>query len=171
MPRSHAAQRDSRRSDDNDSHRQVDVDPLSALPIRMRAGDAVAFTRWTVHGSGANVTGEPRVAYALQYSRDDVKWLDPETRAVAPAGRPAEVVAHTRPAARLTEPAQRDQSCGTARPAALGTDVVRSTPARCMNSYPSCDRRTRSLDSATVVDSRWLPAGYTSGALRRPNLR
>lgn len=79
VPRSHAAQRDSRRSDDNDSHRQVDVDPLSALPIRMRAGDAVAFTRWTVHGSGANVTGEPRVAYALQYSRDDVKWLDPET--------------------------------------------------------------------------------------------
>jgi 2-oxoglutarate-dependent dioxygenase len=55
VPRSHAGQRDSRRSDDNDSHRQVDVDPLSALPIRMRAG------------------------YALQYSRDDVKWLDPDT--------------------------------------------------------------------------------------------
>jgi phytanoyl-CoA hydroxylase len=79
VPRSHAGQRDSRRSDDNDSHRQVDVDPLSALPIRMHAGDAVAFSRWTVHGSGVNVTSEPRVGYALQYSRDDVRWLDPDT--------------------------------------------------------------------------------------------
>jgi 2-oxoglutarate-dependent dioxygenase len=42
----------------------------------MRAGDAVAFTRWTVHGSGPNHTSEPRVAYALQYHRQDVKWLD-----------------------------------------------------------------------------------------------
>jgi phytanoyl-CoA hydroxylase len=81
VPRSHSGQRDSRRSDDDDSHRQVDVDPLTAVPMRMRAGDAVAFTRWTVHGSGRNDTAEPRVAYALQYSRDDVTWLDPETGA------------------------------------------------------------------------------------------
>jgi phytanoyl-CoA hydroxylase len=79
VPRSHSGQWDSRRSDDGDSHRQVDVDPLTAVPIRMRAGDAVAFTRWTVHGSGRNDTPAPRVAYALQYSRDDVTWLDPAT--------------------------------------------------------------------------------------------
>jgi hypothetical protein len=32
-----------------------------------------------VHGSGRNDAAAPRVAYALQYSRDDVKWLDAET--------------------------------------------------------------------------------------------
>lgn len=79
VPRSHQAQLDSRTSDDGDTHRQVEVDPLQCLPIRMRAGDAVAFSRWTVHGSGPNVTDQPRVAYALQYHRDDVRWLDTDT--------------------------------------------------------------------------------------------
>jgi hypothetical protein len=79
VPRSHRAQLDSRSSDDGDTHRQVDVDPLQCLPIRLRPGDAVAFSRWTVHGSGPNVTAEPRVAYALQYHREDVRWLDTET--------------------------------------------------------------------------------------------
>lgn len=79
VPGSHRAQLDSRSSDDGDTHRQVDVDPLRCLPIRMRPGDAVAFSRWTVHGSGPNVTDQPRVAYALQYHRDDVRWLDTET--------------------------------------------------------------------------------------------
>lgn len=78
-PRSHRDQLDSRTSDDGDSHRQVEIDPLACLPIRMRAGDAVAFTRWTVHGSGPNHTDEPRVAYALQYHREDVRWYDRET--------------------------------------------------------------------------------------------
>ena len=76
MPGSHRHQLDSRTSDDGDSHRQVDVDPLQCLPVRMRAGDAVAFSRWTVHGSGPNGTDQPRVAYALQYHRDDVRWFD-----------------------------------------------------------------------------------------------
>ena len=77
VPRSHQqGQLQSRNSDDGDTHQQLDVDPLTCLPIRMRAGDAIAFTRWTVHGSGQNVTDQPRVAYALQYHRDDVKWFD-----------------------------------------------------------------------------------------------
>lgn len=80
IPRSHKdGQLISRNSDDGDSHQQLDVDPLQCLPIRMRAGDAVAFTRWTVHGSGPNTTNEPRVAYALQFYRDDVKWHDQST--------------------------------------------------------------------------------------------
>lgn len=79
LPGSHTEQHRSRTSDDGDSHRQVDVDPLQCVPIRMRAGDAVAFTRWTVHGSGPNHSPDPRVAYALQYHRDDVRWLDTET--------------------------------------------------------------------------------------------
>ncbi|MGH3489626.1 MAG: phytanoyl-CoA dioxygenase family protein [Actinopolymorphaceae bacterium] len=76
MPGSHQEQLDSRTSDDGDSHRQVDVDPLRCLPIRMRAGDAVAFTRRPVHGSGPNSTDRPRLAYALQYHREDVRWYD-----------------------------------------------------------------------------------------------
>jgi 2-oxoglutarate-dependent dioxygenase len=79
MPGSHTRQHDAHESDDHDGHRQVDVDPLACVPIRMRAGDAVAFSRWTVHGSGRNDTDEPRVAYALQYHRDDVRWYDRET--------------------------------------------------------------------------------------------
>jgi len=79
VPGSHRAQLDSRNSDDGDTHQQVEVDPLRCLPIRMRAGDAVAFTRWTVHGSGPNVTDQPRIGYALQYHRDDVRWLDRES--------------------------------------------------------------------------------------------
>lgn len=79
VPDSHRGQLDSHDSDDGDSHQQVDVDPATALPMRMRAGDAVAFTRWTVHGSGPNHTDQPRMGYALQYHRDDVSWLDRET--------------------------------------------------------------------------------------------
>ncbi|MGW0229978.1 phytanoyl-CoA dioxygenase family protein [Actinopolymorpha singaporensis] len=80
VPRSHLGEQlQARGSDDGDAHRQVDVDPATALPIRMRAGDAVAFSRWTVHGSGPNHTDRPRVAYALQYHREDVRWLDAQT--------------------------------------------------------------------------------------------
>ena len=63
---------------DGDSHRKVAVDPKTFLPIRMRAGDAVAFTRLTVHGSGPNYTNRARVAYGLQYHREDVKFFDPQ---------------------------------------------------------------------------------------------
>ncbi len=80
VPGSHKqGQLASRNSDDGDAHQKVDVDPKACFPLRMRAGDAVAFTRWTLHGSGPNHTDEPRVAYALQYHRHDVKWLDNES--------------------------------------------------------------------------------------------
>jgi 2-oxoglutarate-dependent dioxygenase len=61
---------------DGDAHRKVKIDPQTFLPIRMRAGDAVAFTRLTVHGSGPNHTHKARVAYGLQYHREDVKYYD-----------------------------------------------------------------------------------------------
>jgi hypothetical protein len=61
---------------DGDTHRKVKLDPKEFLPIRMRAGDAVAFTRLTVHGSGPNHTDKARVAYGLQYHREDVKFFD-----------------------------------------------------------------------------------------------
>jgi 2-oxoglutarate-dependent dioxygenase len=61
---------------DGDTHRKVKLDPQTFLPIRMRAGDAVAFTRLTVHGSGPNQTCQARVAYGLQYHREDVSYFD-----------------------------------------------------------------------------------------------
>ena len=45
----------------------------------MRAGDCIAFSRLTVHGSGPNLTDTPRVAYAIQFHRNDVNWIDRET--------------------------------------------------------------------------------------------
>ncbi|MCE9613433.1 MAG: phytanoyl-CoA dioxygenase family protein [Lentisphaerae bacterium] len=78
VPRSHlGGTLEAVNAGDGDGHRKVSADPEYYLPIRMRAGDAVAFTRLTVHGSGPNQTPEPRLAYALQYHRDDVKYRDP----------------------------------------------------------------------------------------------
>jgi len=54
-----------------DGHRRTRIEPDDFLPVRMRAGDAIAFSRLTVHGSGENHSSQPRVAYALQYHRDD----------------------------------------------------------------------------------------------------
>ncbi len=64
---------DSIESEDRDGHRTVAVEPTSFLPLRMMPGDAVAFTRLTLHGSGANSTDQPRLGYAVQYHRDDVR--------------------------------------------------------------------------------------------------
>lgn len=77
VPRSHTeGQLDAVASGDGDAHQRLAAEPDAYLPVRMRAGDAIAFTRWTVHGSGPNHTHEPRVAYALQYYRSDVKYHD-----------------------------------------------------------------------------------------------
>lgn len=75
VPRSHLEGTiDSVQNPDGDSHRTVAKDPTRFLPVRMRAGDVIAFTRLTLHGSGPNITDEPRVAYAAQFHRDDVNW-------------------------------------------------------------------------------------------------
>lgn len=60
-------------SEDRDGHRTVAVEPQDFLPIRMMPGDAIAFTRLTLHGSGANSTDQPRLGYAVQFHRDDVR--------------------------------------------------------------------------------------------------
>ena len=64
---------DSVESEDKDGHRTVEVEPEAFLPMRMMPGDAVAFSRLTLHGSGANHTDEPRLGYAVQFYRDDVR--------------------------------------------------------------------------------------------------
>ncbi len=57
---------------DNDGHRTVPFEVADAVPIVMQPGDCVAFSRLTVHGSGPNQSPEHRVAYAVQFHRDDV---------------------------------------------------------------------------------------------------
>lgn len=64
---------DSIESEDKDGHRTVALEPEDFLPLRMMAGDAVAFSRLTLHGSGANSADEPRLGYAVQFHRDDVR--------------------------------------------------------------------------------------------------
>ena len=56
---------------DDAGWQRIRIEPDDFLPLRMRPGDAVAFSRLTVHGSGANKSDEPRVAYAVQFHRDD----------------------------------------------------------------------------------------------------
>ncbi len=77
-PRSHLnGTLESQLSGDGDNHKRTQYDPSYYLPVRMNPGDAIAFTRLTVHGSGPNSTSEARSAYALQYHRDDTNFLDP----------------------------------------------------------------------------------------------
>ena len=64
---------DSIESEDRDGHRTVAIEPEDFLPLRMMPGDAVAFTRLTLHGSGANSSDQPRLGYAVQFHRDDVR--------------------------------------------------------------------------------------------------
>jgi len=74
VPRSHqVGTLDGVDSPDGDGHRTVAADPTRFLPVRMNPGDLIAFTRLTIHGSGPNNTDEPRLAYAVQFHRDDVR--------------------------------------------------------------------------------------------------
>lgn len=76
LPRSHlAGTLASVATDDGTGHRKVAIEPERFVPIEMEPGDCVVFSRLTVHGSGANSSDSPRVGYALQYHREDVKAL------------------------------------------------------------------------------------------------
>lgn len=75
VPRSHLhGTLPSAQSPDGDNHKTITFAPEEFVPVLMQPGDCVAFTRLTVHGSGPNVSGEHRVAYAVQYHRDDVNF-------------------------------------------------------------------------------------------------
>ncbi len=82
VPRSHLGGTEEAISPDGDGHRAVAQDPTRFLPVRMNPGDVIAFSRLTIHGSGPNHTGEPRLAYAVQFHRDDVSaiWDGQEPR-------------------------------------------------------------------------------------------
>lgn len=72
-----------------EGEKRMKIEPEQFVPIRMRAGDAVAFSRLTVHGSGENRTDRPRVAYAVQFFRDDAEavWDNQPPRRLKGASR------------------------------------------------------------------------------------
>jgi 2-oxoglutarate-dependent dioxygenase len=74
VPRSHLSGTLPSHSPDADGHRAVTFEPEDFVSVSMDPGDCIAFSRLTVHGSGPNVSSEPRVAYAVQYHRDDVNF-------------------------------------------------------------------------------------------------
>jgi ectoine hydroxylase-related dioxygenase (phytanoyl-CoA dioxygenase family) len=57
-----------------DTNHQSGLEPAVRVPVPMQAGDIVAFSRLTVHGSGPNASETHRVAYAVQYAREDVQY-------------------------------------------------------------------------------------------------
>lgn len=105
VPRSHhTGTVDAVESPDKDGHRTVAQEPDYYLPVRMRAGDCIAFSRLTLHGSGANVTDEPRIAYGIQYNRNDVRarrkdgqWLLLKDHPVLDTGPVDRIVPPTEP--------------------------------------------------------------------------
>jgi 2-oxoglutarate-dependent dioxygenase len=74
VPRSHLNGTLPSHSPDADGHRAVTFEPEDFVSVSMDPGDCIAFSRLTVHGSGPNVSSEPRVAYAVQYHRNDVNF-------------------------------------------------------------------------------------------------
>jgi 2-oxoglutarate-dependent dioxygenase len=73
VPGSHAqGELPAENANDGDAHRKISGgEPEGSLLIEMEPGDCVAFTRWTVHGSGPNRTDGHRVAYAVQFHSED----------------------------------------------------------------------------------------------------
>ena len=74
VPRSHLNGTLPSFSPENDGHKAVTFEPNEFVPVKMQPGDCVAFSRLTVHGSGENRTNEARVAYAVQFAREDVNY-------------------------------------------------------------------------------------------------
>ncbi|MEO6847555.1 MAG: phytanoyl-CoA dioxygenase family protein [Chthoniobacterales bacterium] len=72
VPRSHkGGEIGSENVGEGDTHVKVKNEPENSEVIEMEPGDVVAFTRYTVHGSGPNNTDAHRVAYAVQYFTED----------------------------------------------------------------------------------------------------
>jgi hypothetical protein len=79
VPRSHLnGTLESVVSGDGDTHKKITWEPADFVPVLMEAGDCVAFSRVTVHGSGVNSSSEPRIGYAVQFHRDDVLVPGPD---------------------------------------------------------------------------------------------
>ncbi|NRA37057.1 MAG: phytanoyl-CoA dioxygenase family protein [Planctomycetes bacterium] len=62
-----------------EGYTMVADEPDEWIDIDLNPGDAIIFSRLCIHGSGSNNTDQARVAYAIQFHRNDTKWYDPET--------------------------------------------------------------------------------------------
>ncbi len=89
----------------NTGHREVAADPTAWTDVIMEPGDLCIFDRNTVHGSGANRTTAPRVAYAVQFHRADTEaFFDDRWELLTTRPRYA-----TRPVDQLSDQAQRTE--------------------------------------------------------------
>ena len=106
VPRSHlSGTLDAVGSSDGDGHRMVAKEPERFLPLRMHPGDAVVFSRLTLHGSGPNLTNEPRLAYAVQFHRNDTSaFFDGESKLLTERPRFS-----TSPVSELSKPQAKSQ--------------------------------------------------------------
>jgi 2-oxoglutarate-dependent dioxygenase len=66
--------------------REVGVDPDGAMAVPMRAGEAIAFTGQTVHGSGPNLTDAVRVGFFVRYCEPHVVMVNENNRPVLDDG-------------------------------------------------------------------------------------
>ena len=66
------------------------VDPVGAVQVPVRAGDAVVFSSLTPHATGRNRTDEIRRAYIMQYAPDGAVCLRGDPNAGPPIGRDAQ---------------------------------------------------------------------------------
>lgn len=66
--------------------REVGVDPEGAIAVPMAAGEAIAFTGQTVHGSGPNLTDAARVGFFVRYCEPHVVMVHEDRRAVLDDG-------------------------------------------------------------------------------------
>ena len=89
----------------NAGHRVVSAMPTAWHDVAMEPGDLCVFDRDTVHGSGANRTAQPRVAYAVQFHREDTEAFFDGSWALL-RDRPR---FRTAPVAALTAEAQRGE--------------------------------------------------------------
>lgn len=62
--------------------REVGVDPDGAIAVPMKAGEAIAFTGQTVHGSGPNLTDRARVGLFVRYCEPHVRMVTENDRKV-----------------------------------------------------------------------------------------
>ena len=55
--------------------RETPAGAAAAVPVPLRAGEAVAFSGLTVHGSGPNLTQSPRTGFYVRYCEPGVRML------------------------------------------------------------------------------------------------
>ena len=66
--------------------RELGIDPGAAVAVPMEAGEAIAFTGQTIHGSGPNLTDRARVGLFARYCEPHVVMVNEDRRPVLADG-------------------------------------------------------------------------------------